>query len=136
MRNFKHLWLPVLSTIILGGAACRDRDDGYTREKPVEVEKNDRVDVNDDGEFVRVRERDNSELRARLSRLDDKIAELRARGSEEASQTADKLKATRDDLAARLDRAGEQTSSSWDAFKKDVGDAFDKAEHEIDDALD
>lgn len=142
MRNFKHLWLPAFAALLLSGAACRDRDDRYESRKPVEVDK-DRVDVDVDkdrvettgDDFRRTRDNYSAELRARLSRIDDKIAELRARGDEKSSEAADALRVRRDQLAERLDRAGEQTVTAWDSFKKDVGGAFDELEREIDEAF-
>lgn len=143
MSTFKHLCIPLLSTLVLSSAACRDRDDQRTSYKPVEVETDrDRtvtppaVETRDsDDTFVVTRDRDTSELRVRLSRLDDRIAELRARGDEKATELANSLRVRRDQLAARLDRAGDETSSGWDSFKRDVNDTFDKLEDEIDAAF-
>jgi hypothetical protein len=137
MRTFKPLWLPVISALLLSGAACRDRDDRYESRKPVDVNVDkDRVEVRDpDGDFTRKRDSYTAELRARLARIDDRIAELRARGDETASETAESLRVRRDQLAERLDRAGEQTSTAWDSFKQDVGAAFDDVEREVDAAF-
>jgi hypothetical protein len=131
MRAFNSISITILSSLTLLGSGCgKDREDRYETPKPVEVE------VRRDGDFVKVRERDTSELRTRLARLDDRIAQLRAKGDEASSKLADDLRVRRDELAVRLDRAGEETETRWDGFKRDVSDAFDKLEREIDDALD
>lgn len=131
MQAFKYISITILSSLTLFGSGCgKDREDRYESPKTVEVE------VNRDGDFVKVRERDTSTLRTRLSRIDDRIAELRAKGDEASSKLADDLRVRRDQLAVRLDRAGEETEARWDGFKRDVNDTFDKLEHEIDDALD
>lgn len=137
MRTFKHLWIPIASTLLLSTAACRDRDDQSPSYKPVEVDVDrDRPAAPDtDDTFTATRDRDTSELRVRLSRLDDRIAELRARGDDKATELANSLRVRRDDLAARLDRAGDETASGWDNFKRDVTDTFDKMEDEIDAAF-
>jgi hypothetical protein len=140
MKAFKYV-LPIVAGLAFS-SACRDRDSGYEArpkpvEDPVEVEVDKKpaqpADVDID---VNVRERDTSELRARLSRLDDRIAELRARGTEEASQAADALEVRRDEAAAKLDRAGEEAAATWDNFKAGVKQTFDELERDVDDALD
>jgi uncharacterized coiled-coil DUF342 family protein len=140
MKAIKRLWLPIVAGLVLGGSACGKDRDTVESQKPVDVDVSvdkDRgrasIDIDKNDEVI---ERDRAELRARLSRLDERIDALRSRGSEEAAKAADSLRVRRDELAARLDHAGDETSSRWDTFKKDASDAFDKLEHDVDDALD
>ena len=132
MLTFKHFSIAILSCATLLGSGCgKDRDDNrYESPKTVDV------DVNRDGDFVKVRERDTSELRARMARIDNRIAALRAKGDEASTKLADDLRVRRDQLAVRLDKAGDETATTWDAFKRDVSDTYDKLEREVDDALD
>lgn len=132
MHAFKQVSITILASLTLLGSGCgKDRDDNrYESPKTVEVE------ANRDGDFVKVRERDTSELRSRLARIDARIDQLRAKGDEASTKLADDLRVRRDQLAVRLDRASGETETTWDAFKRDVGTTYDKLEREVDDALD
>lgn len=142
MKAIKNM-LPILAALALAGAGCKDdKTDRYESPKPVEVDVDkdkDRVkadiDVDDDDDWKVVRDRETAEMKARLSRIDDRIAELRARGDQKSSEAADKLRTERDELAAKLDRAGEATESRWEEFKKDTRQAFDELEDDIDEAF-
>lgn len=147
------LMLPILSGLALAVTGCKDdKTDRYESPKPVEVDVDkdrDRVkadvdvdkdrmkaDVDvDDNDWKVTRDRETAEMKARLSRIDDRIAELRARGDKKSNEAADKLRIERDELSVKLDRAGVETESRWDEFKRDTANAFDKLEDEIDEAF-
>ena len=76
-----------------------------------------------------------ADARARLSRLDARLSELRGRADAKAAKLSVDLQTRRDELARQLDSAATQADAGWDKFKADVDRGFDELEAQLDDAV-
>lgn len=121
----------LLLVLLMGvlATSCRDRAEreGTDYGKPTEA--------TDDATFREERTSLSTEMNDRLARLDAKIRELGARGSEETREAADELRVERDRLAAKVGEIGEHTKRGWDRFATDVKHGFADLERKVDDAF-
>lgn len=118
--------IALLLATMLGGAACRDRDDPEraSHGKPA------------DDDFTRTRERYEVELRERLDRIDEQLGELARRTDAKAHEAADRLRAERDRLEPQFDELRKQARSGWEEASQRVSRGFDELQRKLDDALD
>jgi len=142
-----------LTTALLGAGACKETTDSTRPEdkmtKPIEgitepVPKPMDHDVPStakeepstaEQEFVQTRDQYAARTRARLEKIDDKLAELRQSADVRAKQAAAELRTRRDQLARRLDTVGMQAKRGWDQFETDLSRTFGELERDIDSAF-
>jgi hypothetical protein len=121
----------LLLVLALGvlATSCRDRAEreGTDYGKPTEA--------TDDTAFRDERTSFGNEMNDRLARLDAKLRELAARGSERTRELADELRVERDRLAVRVDEIGDHAERGWEAFTTDVKQGFADLERKVDDAF-
>jgi hypothetical protein len=119
----------LLLVLALGllATSCRDRAEreGTDYGKPTEA--------TDDATFREERSSFSNEMNDRLARLDAKLRELGARGSERTREAADELRVERDRLAVKVDEIGEHAKRGWDKFATDVKNGFSDLERKVDD---
>lgn len=121
--------LVVVFISLLLATACRDRSDrtdrtGYSKTSET---------ANDD--FAHTRSTYSKSMNDRLERLDARIHELAAKGTEKAKQAADELRAERDRLAPKVNDIGKQARDGWDSFESELSRGFDNLERKLDDAI-
>ena len=121
--------LMVVLISMLLATACKDRSDrtdrtGYSKTSET---------ANDD--FSHTRSTYSQHINERLARLDAKIHELAAKGTEKAKQAAEELRVERDRLAPKVDEIGKQAREGWDNFETELSRGFDNLEKKLDDAL-
>lgn len=121
----------LLLVLLMGvlATSCRDRAEreGTDYGKPTEA--------TDDETFRDERTSFSAEMNERLARLDTKLRELAARGSERTREAAEELRIERDRLAEKVDEIGEHAERGWDAFATDVKHGFSDLERKVDDAF-
>jgi len=146
------LWILVSSVaLVVGGTACKNRDDKPSASATSIEAARDNVraqaqDVREQVNAVAVKEGDLAsaradlarargdytiELRARLAKVDARIAELRARTDDQARVAAAQLLTKRDALSVKIDSAATLAESSWDVFKSDVAFSFEAVERDV-----
>lgn len=112
----------------LFAVSCRDRvedpDRGYS--KTSETTRDD---------FDHTRKTYSVHINDRLQRLDQRIRELAARGTEEAREAADRLRVERDRLAPKVNEIGRQAKDGWDRFESELSQGVDALERELDAAF-
>jgi hypothetical protein len=121
--------LLIALTSALLATSCRardDRDERHSYNKSSETARDD---------FEHTRKTYEVHLNERLERLDQRIHELAARGTDEARKLGDELRAERDRLAPKLNEVGQQAKAGWDKFEAEVSRGFDNHERKLDDAL-
>jgi len=120
------LLLAVTTLLAIG---CRDRVE--TEERP--RYKKSTETAHDD--FDSTRKTYTVHVNERMRRLDERIQELAARGTEKARQAAKELRAERDRLAPKLDEIGQQAKAGWDRFETELSTGFDSLEKKLDAAF-
>lgn len=126
----KQLSLLVVLIGALLTAGCRDRSerrDGDEYSKHAETA---------DEDFEHTKTTFSEHMNARLERLDARLRDLGARGSEKARQAAGELRAERDRLAPKVDEIGDHAKQGWDQFETEVSERFNALERRLDEAFD
>jgi hypothetical protein len=118
----------ILSTALLA-VGCRDRVDTTERDHYSKTSETARDD------FEQTRTTYSVHINERLKRLDQRIHELAARGTEEARDAADRLRVERDRLSPKLDKIGEQAKDGWDRFESELSEGVDSLEKKLDAAF-
>ena len=119
--------LIILTTGLLA-TSCKTRDE---RERPAYSKTSETA--RDDFETTRTTY--SAHVNERLQKLDARIHELAAKGTEKAREAADALRAERDRLAPKLDEIGQQAKAGWDKFESELSRGFDSLEQRLDAAF-
>jgi len=123
--------LVVVLISMLLATACRDRSDRTDRSTGYSKTSETASD-----DFAHTRSTYSQHINERLARLDARIHELAAKGTEKAKQAADEFRAERDRLAPKVDQIGKQAREGWDSFESELSRGFDNLERKLDAAFD
>ncbi len=136
----KLISILALSGCLLGPAGCKDEQPNSRAETHDQTETHDQAAGR---EFEQARRSFVASARHRMAQLDEKIADLRARGAAESEEARgrldraiDDLKDERADIERRLDRAETESKDGWDRFKTDVSRGIDDLERAYNGLLD
>jgi chromosome segregation ATPase len=143
------LWSTVLSIALIGSVGCRkdeaekvkaaeknvaeQREDIRDEQKDVDKQKQELAGAQHD--LAQARAEYDRTARERLAKIDAKIAQLEAKGTEASRKAAADLRVRRDQAAAKLNDIGTRTESNWDSFKAEINRDLDQFEKDVDEAL-